>query len=369
MVKGKSRYRKIFIAGKCSDKPAATLGGFWAIFGENRRMKIAELIRFLESKAPLSLQESYDNAGLICGNTADEVKGVLVALDCTEDVVEEAIRKGCNVIVSHHPIVFKGIKEITGANYVERTLLTAIRHEVALYAIRTNLDHVHDGVNARFAKRLGLQNTRILQPKSGLLKKIGVYVPLKDAELLRNALFAAGAGQIGNYSECSFNLEGYGTYLAGEGANPSLGEIGSRHTEPEARVEVVFPAWLEGQVLKAMKENHPYEEVAYDLVSLDNSLQTTGAGMLGELPKELSEQDFLLMLKSAMGLKTLRYSPFIGRPTFRMGRPINGEYRSVFKPMADFSINRKSCSESSLGNSPSIPAPVVCRLLSRLTRS
>jgi dinuclear metal center YbgI/SA1388 family protein len=313
MVNGNSRYLKIFIAGKCSDKPAATLGGIWAIFGENTGMKIAELIRFLESRAPLSLQESYDNAGLICGNASDEIKAVLVSLDCTEDVVEEAIRKGCNVIVSHHPIVFKGLKKITGANYVERTVLKAIRNDIALYAIHTNLDHVNEGVNARFATQLGLQNTRILQPKTGILKKLGVYVPSDHAETLRNALFAAGAGQIGNYSDCSFNMEGYGTYFAGEGAHPAIGEIGIRHREPEVRVEVVFPAWIESSVLTAMKANHPYEEVAYDLVTLDNSLQTTGAGMVGDLAQEMSEQDFLQMLKSAMGLKTLRYSPFVGR--------------------------------------------------------
>lgn len=276
-------------------------------------MKIIDLIRFLEAEAPPVLQESYDNSGLICGDANAEIASALVSLDCTEEVVLEAKAKGCGLIISHHPILFKGIKRLTGSNYVERTLLLAIKNDIAIYAIHTNLDHVQHGVNAMICEKLGLTNTRILAPKDNVLLKLGVYVPQSNAEDLRNALFAAGAGEIGNYSECSFNLEGTGTFKAEEKANPTLGERGVRHSEKETRVEVILPFWLQVPVLNAMRGNHPYEEIAFDLVQMKNHLQTVGSGMIGELEEFCDELIFLQRVKEVMKAGVVRYTKFRGK--------------------------------------------------------
>lgn len=262
----------------------------------------------LEKWAPLPLQEKYDNAGLLVGSNESTVTGVMVSLDCTEAVVDEAIAAGCNMVVSHHPLIFGGLKRLTGANHIERTVLKAIRKDVALYAIHTNLDNVASGVNKRIADRLGLTNPRILQPKSGRLRKLAVFCPHKAVEAVRSALFAAGAGAIGNYDECSFNLEGSGTFRAREGSNPTIGQLGERHTEPETRIEVIYPQESEARVLKAMVEAHPYEEVAHDIVPLDNVDQTTGAGMVGDVETPLSEQAFLEDLKERMKTHCVRYT-------------------------------------------------------------
>lgn len=276
-------------------------------------MKIIELIRFLESEAPSALQESYDNSGLIYGNPEAEISSVLVSLDCTEEVVEEAIRKKCGMIISHHPIVFKGLKRFTGANYVERTLLKAIQNNIALYSIHTNLDNVQHGVNARICEKLGLTNTRILSPKDGVLRKLGVYVPKDHAESLRTSLFTSGAGTIGNYSECSFNMEGQGTYLGNEESNPVFGQKGIRHMEVETRIEVIYPYWIESSVLRAMRSVHPYEEIAYDVITMNNSLQTIGSGMIGEMGEDVDEMAFLHRLKSTMKTGAIRYTHLLGK--------------------------------------------------------
>ena len=241
-------------------------------------MTISKVIQQLEFIAPPSLQENYDNAGLITGNTNWDCKGIITALDATEAVVLEAIEKKCNLIVAHHPIIFSGLKKINGKNYVEQTIITAIKNDIAIYAIHTNLDNVLQGVNAKIADALGLINRQVLQPKNNLLKKLFTFVPVEHAEKVRNAIFAAGGGQISNYSECSFNSEGKGTYKAGEGSNPFTGKIGERHYEPEIKMEVIFPAWLEKAVYNAMIAAHPYEEVAYDIVALENTSLQIGSG-------------------------------------------------------------------------------------------
>ncbi|MEM9052686.1 MAG: Nif3-like dinuclear metal center hexameric protein [Bacteroidota bacterium] len=270
--------------------------------------QIKEICSYLEEWAPTAYAESYDNVGLLVGDKEEQVSGVLVSLDCIEDVVDEAIEKGCNLIVSHHPIVFKGLKKITGQNYVERTLLKAIKNGIALYAIHTNLDSVMTGVNAKIAERIGLENLRILNPKNESLNKLIVFVPSSDSEKMRQALFDAGAGEIGKYSECSFNLEGQGTFHPNNGANPAIGEVGETQYENETRIEVMFPAYLSGRVLKAMKDAHPYEEVAYYLHSLENQNQYVGSGMIGDLPEELPSEQFLERLKSSMDLNSIRYT-------------------------------------------------------------
>jgi dinuclear metal center YbgI/SA1388 family protein len=276
-------------------------------------MKIGEIASFLESLAHPSLQENYDNAGLLTGDAGWECKGVICSLDATEAVVKEAIGKKCNLVVAHHPIIFGGLKKITGKNYVEKAVITAIKNDVAIYAIHTNLDNVIDGVNGRIAQLLGLKNVSVLSPRPGILKKIFTFVPEDKADLVRNAIFAAGGGYIGNYSECSFNGTGEGTFRAEPGTNPYVGEIGKRHTEKELKIEVILPSWLESKVVSAMKAAHPYEEVAYDVVGLSNDNQRVGSGVIGELVKPLSEEAFLMLLREKFRLKLVRHTALSGR--------------------------------------------------------
>jgi dinuclear metal center YbgI/SA1388 family protein len=277
-------------------------------------LKLHELTTYLESIAPLAYQEDYDNSGLIVGNGNQEVTQGLISLDCTEAVVDEAIRTGCQVIISHHPIVFKGLKKFNGKTYVERVVEKAIRHNIALYAIHTNLDSVTDGVNARICQVLGLKNPRILSAKNGILKKLVTYVPLSHAATVRDALFKAGAGQVGDYSECSFNAEGTGTFKAGQGTNPYVGQPGEQHHEAETRIETIYPAHLESKILMALFLNHPYEEVAYDLYNLTNQHQQVGAGMIGELENAVGEIEFLGSLKSNLKAAVIRHTQLKGKP-------------------------------------------------------
>lgn len=281
-------------------------------------MYISEIIFFLESLAHPSLQESYDNAGLITGNKNWDCKGIICSLDVTEEVVQEAVQKKCNLIVAHHPVIFKGLKKINGDNYVERVIIAAIKNDIAIYAIHTNLDNVSDGVNGNIARLLGLQNTTILSEKTGLLKKLFTFVPADKADLVRDALFAAGAGQISNYSECSFNAAGTGTFKAGSGTHPYVGKQGERHQENEIKIEMVFPSFLERKILTALKQAHPYEEVAFDVVNLANPHPGIGAGLCGELSAAVTEKEFLATLKSVFGLSVIRHSPFTNRPVKRV---------------------------------------------------
>jgi dinuclear metal center YbgI/SA1388 family protein len=276
-------------------------------------MKIQEITSFLESVAPPSLQESYDNAGLLTGNSNWECTGIICTLDATEEVVLEAIEKKCNLIVAHHPIIFGGLRKITGKNYVEKTIITAIKNDIAIYAIHTNLDNVLHGVNAAIADKLGLVNRNILQPKNETLKKLFTFVPVEQVEKVRSAIFAAGAGHISNYSECSFNSPGQGTFKPGEGTDPFTGKIGERHTEDEVKMEMIFPAWLENKVVIAMIAAHPYEEVAYDIIALDNKNQGIGSGLVGELPESLAEKAFLALLKEKFDLSVIRHTPLLNK--------------------------------------------------------
>lgn len=276
-------------------------------------MKLALLIQHLEAYAPSSYQEDYDNSGLIIGSGNEEIRGVLVSLDCTEQILDEAIALGCNLIITHHPIVFKGLKKITGKTYVERVVLKAIRHNIALYAIHTNLDHVKNGVNGVICDRLGLKGTKILSPKPSLMKKLVTFCPVALAPVLRNALFEAGAGHVGEYSDCSFNAEGTGTFKAGASTDPYVGEIGVQHHEPETRIETVFLAQHQRKVLLALFEHHPYEEVAYDIYALENKLDTVGAGMLGWLEEEMDSMAFLKLLKDKMDATVIRHTQLLPR--------------------------------------------------------
>ena len=277
-------------------------------------MKIQDITSFLESVAPPVLQESYDNAGLLTGNADWGCTGVITTLDATEEVVLEAVEKKCNLIVAHHPIIFGGLRKITGKNYVEKTVITAIKNDIAIYAIHTNLDNVLHGVNAAIANKLGLVNQTILQPKNDTLKKLFTFVPVEYAEKVRSAIFTAGAGHISNYSECSFNAKGEGTFKPGEGTNPFTGKIGERHAEEEMKLEMIFPAWLENKILIAMIAAHPYEEVAYDIVALENQNQQVGSGLVGELVVPFKEREFLDLLKEKFNLSVIRHTPLRSKP-------------------------------------------------------
>jgi dinuclear metal center YbgI/SA1388 family protein len=276
-------------------------------------MKLAQLTAFLESLAPLAYQEDYDNSGLIVGQQSQEVTQALISLDCTEAVVDEAIATGCQVIISHHPVVFKGLKKFNSKTYVERVVEKAIRNNIALYAIHTNLDNVMMGVNARICETLRLTNFRVLVPKQNLLKKLVTYVPTAQADQVRNALFHAGAGHIGNYSDCSFNADGTGTFKAGEGTDPYVGEPGIRHHEEEVRMETIYPANLESKIIMALVLAHPYEEVAYDLYNITNQHQQVGSGMIGELEVPMSEEEFLSEVKHNMQAEVIRHTAFTGK--------------------------------------------------------
>jgi len=274
-------------------------------------MKIKEITNYLESVAPLHYQESYDNAGLLVGDANREIDAALITLDCTEEVVEEAIENNCNLIIAHHPIIFSGLKKITGQNYVERTIIKAIKNNIAIYAIHTNLDNIKTGVSAKIAEILGVENCKILSPKKDLLRQLAVYCPVSNTEKVKEALFQAGAGDIGNYDECSFSAKGEGTFRANEGCDPHIGNIGERHTEKEEKIEVIFPKYKENTIISALKQAHPYEQVAYQIYILDNIYENVGAGIVGELAQKVDTNRFLEMLKTKMQTDCIRHTKLV----------------------------------------------------------
>lgn len=271
-------------------------------------MKLNELTSYLEAIAPLSFQESYDNSGLLVGDPTKDISRGLIALDCTEEVVDEAIRLQCDVIIVHHPIIFKGVKKLTGANYMERVVIKAIRHQMAIYAIHTNLDNIVGGVNTKIADKLGLEKQRILAPKKSLVRKLVVFVPVDHVDPFRAALFAAGAGNIGDYSECSFNSVGYGTFKPGASADPFVGETDKQHREEEVRVEFLYPSYLEQKILNALYEAHPYDVPAYDIIPLENNHLEVGGGVVGELTDAISLIDFFELTKRKLDVKMIRHT-------------------------------------------------------------
>ena len=277
-------------------------------------MKIVELISVIEKYAAPELQEEYDNAGLITGNADWQCNGVLCALDVTTAVISEARKMNCNLIIAHHPAIFRGLKKINGNNDVEQVVIEAIKNDIAIYAAHTNLDNIVSGVNGMIAKKLGLKNISILQPKNKMLRRLITFAPADKAEEVRNAVFAAGAGHIGKYSECSFNSEGTGTFKAGENANPYVGEIGERHYEKEIKIEIVYPFYLENQVVKALVDHHPYEEVAYDIFTMNNVHFGIGAGVIGELEEDTDEKDFLKFVSQTFNANGIRYTKLMEKP-------------------------------------------------------
>lgn len=273
---------------------------------------VQNIISIIEDHAPLALQEEWDNCGLLVGDREMQVSDILCTLDVTFEVVKEAISKGCNLIVAHHPLIFKGLKSITGRNDVERCVLEAIKNGVAIYAAHTNMDSVVNGVSGKMAQKLALKNTHIMVPQSDQLLKLAVYVPQLHVSSVRDAMFGAGAGHIGNYDACSFNMQGEGTFRALYDTNPYVGELGKLHIEKETRIDVVLPEYVKDKVIAALQGAHPYEEVAYDLFPLKNTWQQVGLGIVGELETPLSEGDFLDLLKTTFGASVVRHSPLRG---------------------------------------------------------
>jgi len=275
-------------------------------------MQIKEVIEFLENLSPTYYAEDYDNVGLLVGDANKDLTGVLITHDTLPEVVDEAVEKGLNMIVSFHPIIFSGLKKITGKSYIEKTVIKAIKNDIAIYAIHTALDVSWQGVNDIVLNKLGAINKQILLPKENTIKKLTTYVPINDADLVREALFNAGAGSIGNYSNCSFNIKGDGTYKGNEDSNPVIGEKGIFHTEEESNINITFPAHLENNILSTLFKVHPYEEVAYEVTTLDNKNQHIGLGMTGELEKAMTETDFLNFLKEKLPTKCIRHSNLLG---------------------------------------------------------
>lgn len=271
-------------------------------------MKLKEIVSYFNEFAPFSLQESYDNSGLQVGNPEWEIKAALVCIDVTGEVIDEALENECNLIISHHPLIFNGIKRLTGQSIIERIIEKAIKNDVAILSVHTNFDSVIQGVNSIICDKLGLQNQQVLSPLEGKLLKLAFFVPVDHAEKVRNAVFSAGAGVIGNYDSCSYNLEGKGTFRAGENTDPYVGKKGEIHFEDEIRVETIIPSFLKQKVINKLLSSHPYEEVAYDIYPLENSWNQAGMGMTGEFEEPMEEHDFLNALKSVFNAACVRYT-------------------------------------------------------------
>ena len=281
-------------------------------------MTVAQIATGLEQLAPLPFAEDFDNVGLLVGDPQMEVTGVLVTLDTLEDVLTEAREKGCNLVVSFHPILFQGLKRITGATYVERVVARAIEQRIAIYSMHTALDNVREGVSRKLCEVLGLERPRTLIPRKGIIKKLVTYVPEGARRALLEKLFEAGAGELGNYSHCSFSTPGEGSFLPGQQASPAIGERGSLQLEPEQQLHLTFTAEREKAVLRALQEYHPYEEVAYEISTLENAYQHLGMGMVGELEAPMEEKAFLQHLRERLHTPCIRHSRLTGKPVRRV---------------------------------------------------
>lgn len=271
-------------------------------------MKIKDISNLIEETAPLCYQESYDNSGLIIGHRDDTVKKILLCTDVTEEVLDEAINKKCNLIISHHPPIFNALKKLNGTSAVDRIIIKAIQHTIALYAAHTNLDNAANGVSRLIADKIGLSDIKVLSAMDNTLRKLVTFCPTAHSDKVRNAIFNAGAGHIGNYDCCSYNVEGKGSFRASDKANPFVGEKNITHFEPEARIETIFPVHLESQIIKALLNAHPYEEVAYDIYKLENKNPNFGSGVIGKLNKPVNAISFLKQLKKNLKLNCIKHS-------------------------------------------------------------
>jgi dinuclear metal center YbgI/SA1388 family protein len=276
-------------------------------------MKLKEIISAFDEFAPFILQEGYDNSGLQTGSPDTEINGAVLCVDVTEEVINEAIQKGVNLVISHHPLIFSGIKSLTGKTYTERIIISALKNDIAILSVHTNIDNAAEGVSSRICAELGMKDLKVLDPVKNALVKLVFFVPADHAEKVRESIFEAGAGVIGNYDMCSFNTSGDGTFRASENTDPFVGEKGKFHTEKEIRVETIMPASITDRVVTSLIKSHPYEEVAYDLYPLANIYKKAGAGLTGQLPEEMSEMDFLRLLKQKFKAGMIRHTGLTGR--------------------------------------------------------
>ena len=277
-------------------------------------MNVQDICFYLETIAPLAYQENYDNAGLLIGDPDSAVQKILLCLDVTPSVLEEAIAKKCNLVISHHPVIFKGLTKLITGDQISGIISTAIKNDLSIYAIHTNLDNILEGINGLLMKKLGISSFQVLSPKKNLLSKLATYCPLMHADALRASLFQAGAGHIGNYDNCSFNVPGQGSFRASDKANPFVGEKNHLHFENEIKIEVIFPDYLQTQIISSLRRNHPYEEVAFDIYPLKNNFEKIGAGAIGELPENMKETDFMDSVKKKLNVKFIRCTKFRGQP-------------------------------------------------------
>lgn len=277
-------------------------------------MIVQDVITHLEVLAPLAYAEEFDNVGLLVGDKNSEITGVLVTLDTLESVVDEAIENQCNLIVSFHPIIFKGLKKLTGKTYVERVLIKAIEHKIAIYAVHTALDNAFEGTNAGLCDLLGLKNKAVLIPQAGTIKQLTTYVPDENADAVKTALFACGAGSIGNYTDCSFSSAGIGTFKGNEHSNPVIGTKHEMQYVSETKLTFSFAKHLENTVLKTLFSSHPYEEVAYEIVALENTNQHIGMGMVGQLEHPMDGTSFINVLKTRLNGSVIRHSAVLDTP-------------------------------------------------------
>ncbi|MBP5687674.1 MAG: Nif3-like dinuclear metal center hexameric protein [Muribaculaceae bacterium] len=280
-------------------------------------MKVKEITDAIEAVAPLYLQESWDNSGMQVGDQDSEVTGVVLCTDVREEIVDEAIERGANMIISHHPLLFRGLKKIVGRSYQERIVAKAIKNDITIYCAHTNMDSAVGGVNFKMAEKLGMTGVRVLDPQQGTQRKIVVFVPTEAVAMVEKAMCDAGAGRLGNYDNCTYSMNGEGHYRALDGAEPWAGKVGEKHSEPEVRLEVLVHKALCGRVVAAMIKAHPYEEPAFDIIALENGDKYAGLGVIGDVEPQ-DARGFLEKVKNAFEVEAVRYSGNLDRQVRRV---------------------------------------------------
>ncbi len=274
---------------------------------KERILRIQDLVGMVHRLYPPALAEDWDNVGLQVGDPAAEVSRVLVCLDPSENIIEQAVARGAQAVVAHHPLIFKPLKSLVPSGQTGSTLFRAVRDGIAVICAHTNLDRAQNGLNDWLAGRLGLEGVRPLEaPAEGGLVKLVVFVPAGYENRVAEALFKAGAGQIGNYDQCSFRAAGSGTFRGGADSDPFLGEPGVREAAAEVRLETIVPRELVSRVLPKLIKAHPYQEVAYDLVPLANVRPGIGLGRIGRLAQETGAAAFAARVKAALQASSLR---------------------------------------------------------------
>ncbi|MDX2495518.1 MAG: Nif3-like dinuclear metal center hexameric protein [Desulfuromusa sp.] len=268
---------------------------------------VSDVIGLLNRLCPTYLAEDWDNVGLQVGNPAAEIDKILVCLDAEEIAIQEALRQGAQLIISHHPLIFRPIKRLSPTDMTGRVLFQAIKHDISVVSAHTNLDRAADGLNDWLAERLGVLGVVPLeQPTGGYFYKLVVYVPLGHEMEVRDAVFAAGAGQVGAYDHCSFNSRGTGTFRGNQETRPFIGTPGEIEKTEEVRFETIVPAPVLNKVVSRMLKVHPYEEVAYDLIPLANEHLQVGLGRVGQLKKSILLQQFADQVKEKLQLPALK---------------------------------------------------------------